>query len=126
MSRFESIPPSAKAVLALYGLSLVNCIYAIFMGDTGPALIRGVITLAVFTGLCTRSIVAWQWARWTSALSALVLLVVGALGIQSLLRQPSTGFLVLLTFTISAASFWMLGLTDSKRYFTRLETPKNV
>ena len=120
------IPLPAKAILVLYGLSLLNCIYSIFTDDTGPALIRGAITLAVFLGLCSRSIIAWQWARWTSALSAVFLLAVGLLGIQSLLRQPFIGFLVLLSITISAVSYWLLGLADSKKYFTRLETSKNV
>ena len=126
VSQTSSIPLSAKTILVLYGLYLLSCIYTIFMGDMGPALLKGIITLAVFTGLCNRSIIAWQWARWTSALSALILLVVGILGIQSLFRQPFTGFLVLLSFTISAASFWILGLKDAKSYFTRLETEKNV
>jgi len=90
------------------------------LGDySGTSIIRAVITLAVFTGLCARSIIAWQWARWTNALGAIILFIVCILTFESLSRQPGIAIQILSLLILSIICFVLLGTKKSKRYFIR-------
>ena len=115
----RTMPLSAKVVLGLYGVSIVLQVVRIFRGDAVQTLVGFAITLAVFTGLCSRSPLAWMWARWTSALAVIVLLAVTLLVGPSLAARPLVAAGLLVSVATSALSFWLLGLPDCRAYFTR-------